>query len=276
MGLTISCASPSEEKVENLETQFTDIVQISGKEQEMFDAVLKNDVLKVVELVDVTKVDVNCVNPSGETPLTVASALGRCRIVRFLVDRGSNINTRTGIYKTTALTKASENGHKEVVRILLESKSDPNRKSITGGSALFSASICRQDEICQLLLDSGANVDGFCSRTTLMIASANGSLELVKTLVHLGSGVGMTALMFASKNGHEKVVLHLLENGANPNEVCHNGFSPLCLAVYQGNKQVVDVWSECKLFERSSCNSYYDGGSSWKLEVGSITYYVWC
>ena len=48
-----------------------------------------------------------------------------------------------------------------------------------------------------------------------------------------------TALFFASQDGHTEVVRFLLEAGADPNTVNHNGVSPLFIAAKENHDDVV-------------------------------------
>ncbi|KAI2808806.1 Ankyrin repeat [Blomia tropicalis] len=50
-----------------------------------------------------------------------------------------------------------------------------------------------------------------------------------------------TCLHYASLNGHKDIVNLLLEHGANPNIVDHNGSSPLHLASWTGDYEVVNM-----------------------------------
>jgi len=59
---------------------------------------------------------------------------------------------------TPALHKAAENGHLEIVRVLLEHRVSPNSASIDGDSALHAAAAAVQPAIVDLLLKNRANV----------------------------------------------------------------------------------------------------------------------
>jgi ankyrin repeat protein len=73
-------------------------------------------------------------------------------------------------------------------------------------------------------LHNGANVNtkDYFKRTALMYASGNGSIEIVKLLLHRGAAVGInerdrdgkTAFMFAKEKGFAKIMEILLEYGA--------------------------------------------------------------
>jgi ankyrin repeat protein len=66
---------------------------------------------------------------SGRTPLYVASDKGHLEVVRVLLDHGADVNTPAA-YAGSALFAACCNGHVEVVRILLEHGAAPNQAGV--------------------------------------------------------------------------------------------------------------------------------------------------
>lgn len=76
--------------------------------------------------------------------LVQAAKRGAYEAVKFLLERGVNVNTpvaipfdfEEGSYRTTALMQAAENGHASIVEILLEHDADPNLQT-AGDTALM-------------------------------------------------------------------------------------------------------------------------------------------
>lgn len=66
--------------------------------------------------------DVDVRDSQGATPLNVAARLGRVSLVRFLLASGATVDVVS--YGETALTEAVENGHAEVVELLLSHGAD--------------------------------------------------------------------------------------------------------------------------------------------------------
>ena len=118
--------------------------------------------------------------------------------------------------------------------------------------ALIEETEIESNEMIQLLLKIGANIKTVDQhgRTSLMLASANGSNEVVKTLlegganVHDVNAVGWTVLMIASMRGHSDVVKTLLENGANTETVDKSGRTALLWAVDRHHTKVVKTLLE--------------------------------
>jgi ankyrin repeat protein len=73
--------------------------------------------------------------------------------------------------------------------------------------------------------------------TALLFAVRQGSLETVRTLVAAGANVAQAAvdesspLLVAVQNGHYEIGRYLIENGANVNQANSKSWSPLYLAV---------------------------------------------
>ncbi|KAF0718207.1 hypothetical protein As57867_001832, partial [Aphanomyces stellatus] len=124
----------------------------------------------------------------------------------------------------SALISASEDGHAEVVRMLLDHGGvDINIGGENGKSALISASMNGHAEVVRMLLDHGGvdiNVVDRNGISALISASMNGHAEVVRVLLdHGGVDInvveryGQTALIRASENGHAEVVRVLLDHG---------------------------------------------------------------
>jgi ankyrin repeat protein len=79
-------------------------------------------------------------------------------VVRLLIDRGADVNSRD-LEGWTPLHEATWEGHLDVVRLLLEHGADVNAVDQDRWTSLHMASKKGYLEIAQLLLEHGANVD---------------------------------------------------------------------------------------------------------------------
>lgn len=80
-------------------------------------------------------VDVNgreMVIGQGRSALFHASAEGHVDVVRYLLERGAEVDEAPA-GRSTALIVASWEGHREIVRLLISSRADVNRKNENGG-----------------------------------------------------------------------------------------------------------------------------------------------
>jgi len=141
----------------------------------------------------------------------------------------------------TALTGAIQDGHLDVVRLLLERGASGDCRatydnSKNTGTALHVAIHMEEPEIACLLLEHGADpngVDGWAEATPLHVAALAGDLQTARALLEHGADtearaegwvlfdrdesehLGLTPLMTAAGSGHHDVARLLLEEGAS-------------------------------------------------------------
>ena len=72
----------------------------------------------------------------GTTALWIASQNGHKEIVKLLLEKGADINVKQTATGATALLLASQNGRTDVVKLLLEKGADVNAK-VNGGGNCF-------------------------------------------------------------------------------------------------------------------------------------------
>jgi ankyrin repeat protein len=199
--------------------------------------------------------------------LIIASKYGNKDIVAYLIEKGIDINQQNKkeeeeenkdeklLMDSTALTAASENGHKEVVQLLLDNKDiDVNKPEyMLGRIALMLASLNGHKEIVQLLLQHKyINVNQLSTEgwTALMWASEKGRKEIVQLLldqkdinVNIHDPIGRTALFEASSNGHKEIVQLLLEHKdiQNVNQLTIWGWTALLWASQKEYTEVVQL-----------------------------------
>lgn len=126
-------------------------------------------------------------DPSGRTPLFVASRDGRLKVVDVLLRHGADPDH--------ALHIGLEKERSEIVSALLAGGADPNSLSESGASALALA-LYHSDspagaEIAHLLLRSGADPASpdYDHRFVLTIAARRSPLGLVRALLDAGADV---------------------------------------------------------------------------------------
>ncbi|KAJ5283126.1 hypothetical protein N7505_001106 [Penicillium chrysogenum] len=159
---------------------------------------------EIIQLLVNRGVDVNCPvePPPLEYPLTAAACHDRDSTVRILLDAGSNLNNKGGMYGT-ALQAAAAEGHEEIIRLLLEHGADPNIVGGKFGTALQAAYASGYYLVISDLLNAGA-------------------------LVHLEGGQYGTALGAALENSCPTLVSGLLRyHGADPNAPVRKYGTPL-------------------------------------------------
>lgn len=102
-------------------------------------------------------------------------------VIKFLLERGADVNEQNGSGET-ALSVATQNGHTDVVQLLLAKKS--NGSNGQDFAALITAIQKGQADIVKLLLDNGAKTDH-----TLLTAARLGDENIVNLLLAKGAQV---------------------------------------------------------------------------------------
>lgn len=157
---------------------------------------------------------------ADKPPISFASYWGLTKVVEYLINNGAGFadtdTTKTHVCLDHAFQVASAGGHDEIVQLLLDRGADVNSKR---DYALIHASIRGHDTTVQMLLDNGANIQA--GRGNLLrSASFFGRDTVIQVLLDGGADVNAgdsAALIMASQEGHETIVQLLLDRGANVN-----------------------------------------------------------
>lgn len=157
-------------------------------------------------------------------PLWRAAARNKPQIVRYLVQQGADVDARNR-NGTTALYIAAQRGLNRIVSFLLESGADPNIVSNWGSTSLSVAIDNNHGRVASGLIEAGAVLDvekTASGQTILWTAAYQGNQEIVQLLIQQGVDVdqadssGVTPLYAAVTNNHPDVVELLLASTADP------------------------------------------------------------
>jgi ankyrin repeat protein len=149
---------------------------------------------------------------------------------------------------TSALIHASRTGDLPLLQEIIDQKPDLEVRDDKGYTPLIIASYNHQLAAAQLLLQSGADVNGKDAggNTALMGVCFKGYGDIaVLLLTHPNinldalNGNGGTALMFAIMFGRNELTQLLLKYGADVTITDNRGMDALEIALQQGNEQGV-------------------------------------
>jgi len=107
------------------------------------------------------EIDINCGNEYGSAFLIIASENGHANMVAYLLGKGAIVDKPSKL-GFTALCCAAARNHLDTLRLLLEKGADPNCQPYDEGEfafPLYMAAVKNYAEVCELLLQFGANVN---------------------------------------------------------------------------------------------------------------------
>jgi len=173
--------------------------------------------------------------------------LKKCSLVfgLFLAVIGFQVGAQTAS-QAEDFAKAAKFDDVSEVKSLISKGVSPNTVDSKGNPMLVLAIKDRSAKVTELLLQN-RNIDVDLSNkygeTPLMMASIDGDLPLVKTLVLQNKAridhIGWTPLHYACSKGNLDVAKFLVANGAVVNSNALNGTTPLMMAVQSGNEVLI-------------------------------------
>jgi ankyrin repeat protein len=198
----------------------------------------QNGNANVISLLIKAGADPNATGPDGQTTLMLASRSGHVDAVKTLLAHGVDVNAAEAWYGQTALIWAAAEGHLAVVRALAENGANVHARTIAqeGFPKWREGKDYRSDKDGNSLqpLRSTFPRGGL---TALLYAARQGHVEVASALVDAGASPdeqdpdGLSAITVAIVNGHYDVAARLLDKGANPNLADTWGRAPLFAAV---------------------------------------------
>lgn len=165
--------------------------------------------------------------------------------INALLNRGVDPDT-TDQEGNTLLMLAAAAGSGHAIVELLAARAKVNAKNQLGETALMLASINGHLEIVRSLVLRGANVNQ-SGWTPLMYAATRDHVNIARLLISYGAKVdaaadnGYTALMMATRENKAGVVALLLANGADPNLTAQSGASAKSIAQEKKNPEITKL-----------------------------------
>jgi len=196
-------------------------------------------------LIDEKGFDVNVLKAgergSHSTPMHGAAAYGHPEMVKYLIDKGADVNIANDFGYTPILGAAS-GGNVEGIQYLIDAGADINTKLPNGESLIHMAARGGNVEVLKMLVDNGVDINQKTDfgRIPLINAIYSEQLEAIKYLVEHGANLnnrnnnGATVMHAAMYRDSIEVVEYLIKKGAPVDETENNGNRPINIAVMQG------------------------------------------
>jgi ankyrin repeat protein len=214
--------------------------------------------------------DVNRAQPDGTSPLLWAVDRTEYEVADALIAKKANVNA-TNAFGVSPLTEAARLSNPRLVKMLLAAGAKVDSANPDGETALMTAISGGDVSVVQMLVDAGANVntvEKFHNQTPLMYAAAanRNASKMVKLLLSKGADVkpralytdwpsqvtseprtqyrsvgGLTALLYATRNGCYPCVEDLIAAGADVNVPTPEGITPLMIALDNQHNDVAKL-----------------------------------
>jgi uncharacterized protein len=244
--------------------------------------------------------DVNAAEADGSTPLLWAANLNDADLVARLLQAGANPKVRNQL-GSAPLAEAAFHANTEMIKALLAAGADPNAAGPDGQTPLMTIVRTANLAAAKLLLDKGANPnvrEAQRGQTPLMWAAASSQGAMIRELLAHGAEVdaksdtdlmtplvssepraqprppgGITAMLFAVREGCMECVRGLVEKGAKLDLPDPEGLTPLISALFNAHFDVAkylidkganvdrwDWWGRTPLYLAVDYNTLPHGG----------------
>ncbi len=233
----------------------------SGGDLSLIDAAKADNRTAALALID-QHVNVNAAAPDGTTALIWAAHNSDSELGARLLKAGADAKARNQ-FGATPMSEAAFVGNVAIIEALLKAGADPDSPGADGQTALMIVARTSNVEAARLLIEHGAHVNAAeqqKEQTALMWAAAESQPAMVRELIAHGADVnahshiyadiaqvssepralpqsygGMTAMLYATREGCFSCVQALVDGGAKVNMTDPEGVTPLIMAITNGH-----------------------------------------
>ncbi|CAF1467538.1 unnamed protein product [Rotaria sp. Silwood1] len=180
--------------------------------------------------------------------LVKAAANGDTRRVEELIKQ-TNVDVNGIFAGHTPLQAAAQNGHLDIIRLLIQHHANLEIEDKDGDRAVHHAAFGDEAEVLELLAKSGADLNARNKRrqTALHIGVCKGHFDVCKTLLSNGAHPGIqdsdgdTPLHDAISKRRDDLIIILLEYNADVATCNNNGFNSIHHAALRGNSSAIEL-----------------------------------
>lgn len=247
----------------------------SPSEPQIMQIARVGDIPAMEKLFEQSDYDATYTDDEGITPLHWAAINNQYGMVKFLLDKGADINKKGGESVATPLQWAAQRSNYYTVNLLLQHGADPLITDSQGYNTLHISTFGGNILLITLLLHQGIPVDVVDSygHTALMWAAYKGFPLCVDLLLRWGASVhakdeqGFTALHWALVKGSPPCILKIIEYGADRFAKTDTGKTP---AITAQDLNTVNAWhralKECGYTEDGHAAIPWWPGASYFLQ----------
>lgn len=255
--------------------------------------------------------DVNASSPDGTTPLMWAAHGGDRTLVAALLKAHAKVDVSNS-YGADAMLQAAQFGDPRIIEALLAAGANVESPNADGETALMLVARNGNVEAAKVLLKHGAQVnakENFRGQTALIWAAAESQPQMVKLLIGAHADVnarsvlnthqrqvtgeprvqarppgGMTALLYAARQGCLDCVKYLDEGHADLNLADPDGITPMLIATENFNFDIAayllkrgadvnrwDWWGRTPLYAAVDLNTLPYGGRADHISMDDTT-----
>ncbi len=226
--------------------------QTTNKADELHQELNNDNIEKVKEIINQDISLLETPNPRGSTPLIVAASKGQTDLVKFLIEKGADIN-RANDFGNTSLHYAAWASDFEAFKCLFDKGANINVVNSQGQTPLQYSCMGGNFEIMKYCVSSGMDIKAECDDGSSLIhwAAYGGNLEMFKYLesegldYNIGDKDGSPPIFWAASGNRIEIIKYLVEEkNADVNFVDESGTIPLKSAIEGGHFEVANYLLE--------------------------------
>jgi len=173
--------------------------------------------------------DAKAVTANGTTPLMIAAAAGDTKSITSLIENGADINALDGAKGETPLIFAAGFNRTDAVKLLLARGAD--HKITTKVVDLFALTAPEEEAMLR-----GAGGNGVAPAASNRPADIAGATRAYRYNELISTQGGLSALLFAARQGYTDTAMALLDAGADVNQPnAGDKTTPLLMSIINGH-----------------------------------------